>query len=70
MRIRADEFQAVCESCEMHIRDVFTLEIGNGPAYISNTYLCFSCIIKLRDLAHEATCEKDVTGLCNCFGVE
>jgi len=64
MEIKFREFGAyvVCHNCQADIRDVFVCDIGNMVAW-----LCFSCVIKLRDLCHEATCEKDVTGICDCF---
>jgi hypothetical protein len=62
MEIRTDEVEAICDNCGRHTYEVFVLSVGNGESY-----LCFSCVIKLRDLCHEATCEKDVTGKCDCW---
>jgi len=64
MKIRADEFGAVCESCKRGICDVFVLGISDS----CQICLCLSCLLLLRDLCHEATCEKDVTGKCDCWG--
>ena len=63
MKIRADEFLlTACRGCGAESRDVFLVDIGN-----SRFNLCFACVLKLRDLCHEATCEKDVTGKCDCW---
>jgi len=62
MKIRADEFKAVCKNCRSFIREPFVMSVDN-----LEITLCFSCVLKLRDLCHEATCEKDVTGKCDCW---
>jgi len=69
MEIKFREFGAfvVCHNCGECIRDVFVLDIGEEIGAHKQTWLCFSCILKLRDLCHEATCEKDVTGKCDCW---
>ena len=51
-----------CSGCGKQVRDGFDIRIGQ-----LFHFLCFSCILKLRDLCHEATCEKDVTGKCDCW---
>ena len=63
MEVKADEFHGFCYNCGSHIRDVFVLEVGE----VEEICLCLSCVILLRDLCHEATCEKDVTGKCDCW---
>ena len=62
MSIRVKKFQTNCDDCGTNIGDVFMVTIG-----IAQAWLCFTCVIKLRDLCHEATCEKDVTGKCDCW---
>ena len=62
MEIMEDEYSTICQNCRAYIFNVFKLFIGDAK-----TDLCFSCVILLRDLCHEATCEKDVTGICDCF---
>ena len=63
MEISVDELRgATCDGCGRWCLEVSILDIGPAGAY-----LCFSCVIKLRDLCHDATCEKDVTGKCDCW---
>ena len=64
MEIHEDEFFTTCDNCGIHIKDVFILKTVSWQPTIC---LCFSCVIKLRDLCHEATCEKDVTGKYDCW---
>ena len=65
MEIRADELVVAtfCEACKAQTHDVFVLDITLETQF----YLCFPCVLKLRDLCHEVTCEKDVTGKCDCW---
>jgi len=65
MEIRAEDIYGVtCEGCGKDTStDAFIFRIN-----YQRIPLCFSCVLKLRDLAHEATCEKDVTGKCDCWG--
>ena len=53
---------AICLSCLTEISNGFTLKIRR--MYFD---FCFDCLVELRDLCHEATCEKDVTGKCDCW---
>ena len=62
MEICACEDLRFCDECRTTLKDKFSLDIGG-----CELGLCFSCVIKLRDLCHEATCEKDVTGKCDCW---
>ena len=64
MDLRAEDFFTTCDNCGTHINNVFIL---NTVSWQKRICLCFSCVLKLRDLAHDATCEKDVTGKCDCF---
>ena len=62
MEIYANEVESFCLGCHTTNLNGFTLKIDR--LYFD---FCFSCVLKLRDLCHEATCEKDVTGKCDCW---
>jgi hypothetical protein len=66
MEIRANEITivpAICLNCFTEISNGFVLTIGKRLYFD----FCFDCVVELRDLCHEATCEKDVTGKCDCW---
>ena len=62
MEIRAREFHIACCDCGAVIRDGYELHFC-GDVF----ELCLDCLLRLGDLCHEATCEKDVTGKCDCW---
>ena len=59
---KALDHKGVCDNCETRTYDVFVLLLCG-----TEKWLCLKCVLFLRDLAHEATCEKDVTGKCDCW---
>jgi hypothetical protein len=62
VEIESGEFEGTCEDCKKPVPNLSAVYIGD-----KESWLCFTCLILLRDLAHEATCEKDVTGKCECW---